>query len=1092
MRKKLFLISFCLLIIATINVYASSFDITDVRIKEKTDTIVVQTPSILGKEITTGITFNKINDYVTFSLSLKNNEDVKYRIKRIYDNNTISNVELTYLYDEDYIQSGETTVVEIKVLYKEELINTSSINLDNLTIDIEIVDEEGNILSPRTGDMVIYYVIIFIMTLMGIFLVLKANKKAAVAVWLIALVLIPVLSYASADSSIRIVIKNLVINATKQMNNYVSYNQELHVDGRNLVNKYGEIVRLRGMAIDNSKSLREDWYNIETFTSLKSWGVNVIRVPMSTYTEGDNLTYPEHPELIENFYHIVDACIELDLYVIADWHVLAEKDPLLYKEYAKDFFDKVIDHYGDIPNIIYEIANEPYSSWDDMVAYSNEMIPYIREKLPNSVILVGGDFAGKTADLDYANIMFVPHIYGFTGDGVNRIISYIQDEVPIFVTEFGVTTSVDWARANPESAAIMMPEYADRLIRFMEKYDISWTNWSISCNPGYPLVQKSKWNNELRDDTLNPSGVYIKSIFKKTRDLSYLDNISEMMPPKEGVAFWNDDYRTLITKVIFENTIDQEKIANSYMSWDVTSITSNKKVYAYLVDDPNEEGKYYLYIAGDGMVYIEFSCKNLFGGMTNLKEVDLTYFNTDGVNDMSYMFDRCYALKNIIFGEHFNTSNVSTMYFMFKDCSSLQNTDFSFFDTSVLRNFRGMFQRASLNGDINLSSFTTENIINIGIMFDGISGIKRLDISGMDFADAALLQDGADKMINNVRNGMGYFTIIVKNQNAKTYIEGILTANNVHNAEVFIKGAEVVVPSFAEAFNSGEYDWSDLHNVAKYIASQFGLESGKINKLTSRAVFNYDNKEFALEIGDVLNLKDTYNNTYKVRILGFNTDKQADVSKLDSEYTYDSEYAGISFEFINQLWYEKNPEDFWSIKEMNGNENTNAGGWGATTLRTFINSDSVLEKLENNAYIKTIKKEYNLGNMQTANAENPAEDKLWLIAGSEIYPKKNVTVDENTISVWGYSLTIESTMTEGIDETRYAFYVLVSPSYGKSNEYLKRPKTNEVNPSRGWWLRSPIYNTENKFGYVSSSNPWVGSGGASATSSNGIAPCFSI
>ena len=31
---------------------------------------------------------------------------------------------------------------------------------------------------------------------------------------------------------------------------------------------------------------------------------------------------------------------------------------------------------------------------------------------------------------------------------------------------------------------------------------------------------------------------------------------------------------------------------------------------------------------------------------------------------------------------------------------------------------------------------------------------------------------------------------------------------------------------------------------------------------------------------------------------------------------------------------------------------------------------------ENNAYIKTIKKEYNLGNMQTANAENPAEDNL--------------------------------------------------------------------------------------------------------------------
>ena len=53
------------------------------------------------------------------------------------------------------------------------------------------------------------------------------------------------------------------------------------------------------------------------------------------------------------------------------------------------------------------------------------------------------------------------------------------------------------------------------------------------------------------------------------------------------------------------------------------------------------------------------------------KSINLSSFNTNNVNNMSYMFSDCSSLKSINLSS-FNTNNVTDMSNMFSYCSSLK------------------------------------------------------------------------------------------------------------------------------------------------------------------------------------------------------------------------------------------------------------------------------------------------------------------------------------------------------------------------------------------------------------------------------------
>ena len=106
---------------------------------------------------------------------------------------------------------------------------------------------------------------------------------------------------------------------------------------------------------------------------------------------------------------VIDACIELGLYVIIDWH-----DHHAHEHEAESiaFFKEIATSYGDEPNIIYEIYNEPEQvSWTNVIKpYAQEVINEIRAIDPDNIIIVGTPTWSQDVDvaardpLDFTNI----------------------------------------------------------------------------------------------------------------------------------------------------------------------------------------------------------------------------------------------------------------------------------------------------------------------------------------------------------------------------------------------------------------------------------------------------------------------------------------------------------------------------------------------------------------------------------------------------------------------------------------------------------------------------------------------------------------
>ena len=251
-------------------------------------------------------------------------------------------------------------------------------------------------------------------------------------------------------------------------------------------------------------------------------------------------------------------------------------------------------------------------------------------------------------------------------------------------------------------------------------------------------------------------------------------------------------------------------------------------------------------------------------------------------------------------------------------------------------------------------------------------------------------------------------------------------------------------PMVAFTQNDVEYTWEDVHNMAKIISG-----TSSITKTSESATITYKENNVTLQVGQEMNLKDTEGNeygefSYIVRILGFNTDRLASASNKNGDRTYAGEFAGISFEFVNKfqsLTEGKNGD--WSMN----NEATNANGWKATKLRTELNNS--VNRLVNSKYIKTVKKEYNEGNGASGKAATPSEDKLWLLAASEIW----TTTNGDCLYDFKESSMINET--DENEEKRYAYYAKNNPDSSVETDITKKyVYTNKTSPVT-CWLRTP-------------------------------------
>ena len=293
-----------------------------------------------------------------------------------------------------------------------------------------------------------------------------------------------------------------------EKNSYVSYNGWLSIDNNTLVNQYMEKILLKGMSSHGIQWFPE-FVNDNNIKLLKDWGANVFRIAMYTDEGG----YLSNSDLKYKVYEMVDLVISNDMYVIIDWHILHDNNPLYNLESSKQFFAEVSKKYKDTPNVIYEICNEPNgnTTWNDVYSYANEIIKVIRENSKNSIIIVGTPTWSQDIDkvidqpIDDPLVMYALHFYAGTHkEDLRNRLKNVVGKIPIFVSEFGVTDASGYGNIDLNEARIWLD--------FLEENNISWINWSLSNKAEGASFLNPNASYEIKDEYLSTSGKFIKEM----------------------------------------------------------------------------------------------------------------------------------------------------------------------------------------------------------------------------------------------------------------------------------------------------------------------------------------------------------------------------------------------------------------------------------------------------------------------------------------------------------------------------------------------------------------------------------------------------
>ncbi|MCI8359838.1 MAG: cellulase family glycosylhydrolase [Clostridiales bacterium] len=290
----------------------------------------------------------------------------------------------------------------------------------------------------------------------------------------------------------------------------------LKVTGTQLTGADGSPVVLKGVST-HGLSWFPEYVNADSFRQLHSqWGVNCIRLAMYTaeyngYCTGGAQNQAKLKALIDDG---VKYAAQNQMYAIIDWHILSDGNPHTYLEQAKAFFDETAEKYASCDHVLYEICNEPNggTSWQQIKSYAQQVIPVIRQRDPDAVIIVGtpnwSQYVGQAAAdpiAGYDNIMYALHFYAATHTDSLRqeMTAAIQSGLPVIVSEFGICDASGSGSIDQAQAAKWMS--------LLDQYKVSRIAWNLSNkNETSAMIasgcqKKSGWDYQ----ELSPSGQWL-------------------------------------------------------------------------------------------------------------------------------------------------------------------------------------------------------------------------------------------------------------------------------------------------------------------------------------------------------------------------------------------------------------------------------------------------------------------------------------------------------------------------------------------------------------------------------------------------------
>lgn len=296
------------------------------------------------------------------------------------------------------------------------------------------------------------------------------------------------------------------------MNTY-SENGKLKVIGTDLCNAKGEKIQLKGPS-----TLGLVWYpeyiNKKAFETVSGWGANLIRLAMYTQEEDGYLSGGDQEFTKELIDKGVKYATELSMYVIIDWHILSDGNPLDNMDEAKKFFEEMTLKYKDYGNVIYEICNEPNGdevTWPVVKAYAEEIIPLIRKNVPDAVILVGTpkwsqdvNFAADMP-LEFDNVMYSVHYYAATHK------KELRDKAQYALNKGAAVFIDEYSNCDASGNGIIDDEEAHAWAKFVDENNLSYAQWNLSNRDESSAMVKADCTktSDWTDEDLTTTGKWM-------------------------------------------------------------------------------------------------------------------------------------------------------------------------------------------------------------------------------------------------------------------------------------------------------------------------------------------------------------------------------------------------------------------------------------------------------------------------------------------------------------------------------------------------------------------------------------------------------
>ncbi|HVS94331.1 MAG TPA: glycoside hydrolase family 5 protein [Mucilaginibacter sp.] len=297
----------------------------------------------------------------------------------------------------------------------------------------------------------------------------------------------------------------------------VAKNGALRVENGKIVNQNGIEPQLRGLSFSWSVWQGRKYYNPAVVDWIvKDFKVSIIRLAMAVQPAHGYLMHPDSQKQMVTA--LVDEAIKNGIYVLIDWH---DHNGNKHIPQAKAFFAEMAKRYAGVPNVIYEIWNEPaHTTWDTVKNYALQVIPEIRKYDADNLVVVGSphwdqdvDSVANSPITGFKNVAYSFHFYASDPNHQEKLRAKadnaLQKGLPLIVTEWGVGESTGNGRFDRDETKTWLD--------WTEAHHLSWVNWNITDKkettalllPGAPVT--GGWT----DDQLTPDGLYIRDVLRR-------------------------------------------------------------------------------------------------------------------------------------------------------------------------------------------------------------------------------------------------------------------------------------------------------------------------------------------------------------------------------------------------------------------------------------------------------------------------------------------------------------------------------------------------------------------------------------------------